>query len=52
MYGHVKIFYCGEIFGGALIFFFFFFGMEIFLACDLSWNNELNFRVAEPQESR
>ena len=31
---------------------FFFFGMEIFLACDLSWNNELNFRVAEPQESR
>ena len=30
MYGHVKIFDCGEIFGGALIFFFWhgnFFGM-------------------------
>ena len=38
-----------EIFGGALIFFF---CKEIFLACDLSWNDELNFRVAEPQESR
>ena len=47
-------------------FFFFFFGMEFldmwvagwdlfilfFLACDLSWNDELNFCVAEPQESR
>ena len=37
-----------EIFGGALIFFC----KEIFLACDLSWNDELNFRVVEPQESR
>ena len=36
-----------EIFGGALIFFF---CKEIFLACDLSWNDELNFCVAEPQE--
>ena len=25
-----------------------FFGMEIILACDLSWNNEVNFHVAEP----
>ena len=48
VYGHVKNFDCGEIFGGASIFF----GMEIFLACDFSWNDELNFRVVEPQESR
>ena len=47
-------------------FFFFFFGMEFldmwvaawdlfilfFLACDLSWNDELNFCFAKPQESR
>ena len=38
-----------EIFGGALIFFF---CKEIFLACDLSWNDELNFHVAESQELR
>ena len=38
-----------EIFGGALIFFF---CKEIFLACDLSRNDELNFHVAEPQELR
>ena len=37
-----------EIFGRALIFFC----KEIFLACDLSWNDELNFHVTEPQESR
>ena len=40
VYGHVKNFDCGEIFGGA----------SIFLTCDFSWNDELNFRVAETQE--
>ena len=48
LYGHVKNFDCGEIFGGALIFL----ALKFFLACDLSWNDELNFCVAEPQDSR
>ena len=33
MYGYVKHFYCGEIFGGALVFIFYFFcwwGIDLF----------------------
>ena len=49
VYGHVKNFDCGEIFGGALTFLALNF---FFLACDLSRNDEQNFHAAEPQELR